>query len=144
MRIIITGATGFVGRALSKHMVERGHEVIALTRNLTKAQDLLVEQVKSVKWDGRSAQGWVALADGAGAIVNLAGENISGRRWTQATKRAILQSRLIVGRAVVEAVERSAVKSKVIVQASGIGYYGPHGEEMLEESSPSKNRSIMF
>jgi len=136
MRIIITGATGFIGRALCEHMAKRGHEVIALTRSLAKAQGLLGEPVKSVKWDGRSAQGWVSLADGAGAIVNLAGENIGSRRWTQATKRAILQSRLNVGRAVVEAVELSTAKPKVIVQASGVGYYGPHGDEILDESSP--------
>jgi len=137
MRIIITGATGFIGRALCKHMVEYGYEVIALTRNLAKAQGLLGEQVKSIKWDGQSAQGWASLADGAEAIVNLAGENIGSRRWTQARKRAILHSRLDVGRAVVEAVELSAIKPKVVVQASGVGYYGPHGDEMLDESSPS-------
>ena len=136
MRIIITGATGFIGRALCKHMVEHGYEVIALTRNLPKAQVLLGEQVKSVKWDGQSAQGWASLADGAGAIVNLAGENIGSRRWTQARKRAILQSRLNAGRAVAEAVELSTVKPKVVAQASGIGYYGPHGNEVLDEASP--------
>ena len=136
MRIIITGATGFIGRALCRHMVEHGYEVIALTRNLPKAQGLLGEQVKSVKWDGQSAQGWASLADGAGAIVNLAGENIGSRRWTQAGKRAILQSRLNAGRAVVEAVALSTVKPKVVVQASGIGYYGPHGNEALNEASP--------
>ena len=136
MQVIITGATGFIGRALCKHMVEHGYEVIALTRSLSKAQALLGKQVKSVKWDGQSAQGWASLADGAGAIVNLAGGNIGSRRWTQARKRSILQSRLNAGRAVVEAVELSTLKPKVVVQASGVGYYGSHGNEVLDELSP--------
>jgi uncharacterized protein (TIGR01777 family) len=75
------------------------------------------------------------MADGAKAIVNLAGENTGSRRWTQKTKQAILQSRLDAGRAVSEAVDMVKVKPQVVVQASGVGYYGPCGNELVDESS---------
>jgi uncharacterized protein (TIGR01777 family) len=73
------------------------------------------------------------MADGAGAIVNLAGENVS-QHWTPTIKQVILQSRLDAGRAVVEAITMSDIKPRLVVQASGIGYYGPHGDEILDES----------
>jgi uncharacterized protein (TIGR01777 family) len=139
MRVIITGATGFIGRALTKHLFKRGYEVIAVTRSQTKAQDLLGKQVQSVKCDGTSLQAWASMVDGARAIINLAGQNLGSWRWTTAVKRTILQSRLDAGRAIVEAIEMSHVKPQVVVQASGVGFYGPHGEELLDESSSSGN-----
>ncbi len=92
------------------------------------------------KWDGRSTQGWGHLADGAYAIVNLAGENIAEGRWTAERKRRIRQSRLNAGRAVVEAVQKAKQKPSVVVQASGVGYYGPRGdEEITEDFSPGSD-----
>jgi len=60
--------------------------------------------INSSRWDGRSAEGWGPLADGADAIVNLAGENLSAGRWTSQRKQAILESRVNAGSAVVDAV----------------------------------------
>lgn len=137
MRVVLTGATGFIGRALCAKLVEHGDEVIALTRSPTRAQGLLGDAVRSIKWDGCSARGWASLADGAGAIINLAGENISRRRWNRSVKHAILQSRLDAGRAIVQAVEVASVKPKVVIQASGVGYYGSRGDERVDESWPS-------
>jgi uncharacterized protein (TIGR01777 family) len=90
-------------------------------------------------WDARTVHGWGHLADGATAIVNLAGASLSGTgffpaRWTEKRRRAILQSRLDAGRAVVEAVAQATHKPGVVVQSSAIGYYGYHGDERLTES----------
>ena len=141
MRIIITGGTGLIGRALAADLAGDNHEVIVLSRTPERATGLPTG-VRAERWEARTAEGWGALADGADAIVNLAGESIAGkgfirgRRWTAERKRRIRESRLNAGRAVVQAVELARVKPRVVIQASGSGYYGPCGdEEITEEAS---------
>jgi uncharacterized protein (TIGR01777 family) len=134
-RVIITGATGFIGKALCSRLLKEGYEVIALSRSKEKGEKILGTEVKVVQWDGRSFQGWLDYANGAYAVVNLAGENIGAGRWTPKRKKAILQSRLDAGRAVVEAVNSVEKKPAVIIQASAIGYYGNRGDEIVDESS---------
>lgn len=144
MRIIITGGTGLIGRALAADLTGDNHEVIVLSRAPERAASLPTG-VRAERWDARTAEGWGALADGADAIVNLAGESIAGAgfipsRWTTERKRRIRDSRLNAGRAVVQAVESASVKPRVVVQASGVGYYGPRGdEELTEEASPGQD-----
>lgn len=140
MRILITGGTGLIGQSLTSRLATDGHEVIVLSRSPETKRDL-VPAAQVVGWDAETAEGWGHLADGAGAIVNLAGTNLGGKgfppkRWTPERKESILQSRLKAGCAVVEAVERAAQKPGVVVQASAVGYYGPRGDEILLESSP--------
>ncbi len=136
MTVIIAGATGFIGRALSRRLLETGHEVVALSRHRNKAREVLGEGVTVAEWNGVSTEEWEKYVDGAHAIVNLAGENISTGRWTEAKKQRILQSRLDAGRAVVEAVEKAGKKPRVVIQSSGIGYYGSTSDEIVDESSP--------
>ncbi|MGD8736880.1 MAG: TIGR01777 family oxidoreductase [Anaerolineae bacterium] len=136
MRVLITGGTGLIGRALSANLVTDDHEVIILSRTPSKASGLPADVVVQ-QWDAKTASGWGHLADGADAIVNLAGENIGAGRWTDERKARIENSRLNAGRAVVEAVEQASQKPKVVIQASGVGYYGPRGDEKLtEDASP--------
>ncbi len=139
MRVIITGATGFIGKSLCQELTEAGYEVVALSSNREAGAKILGEKVKVVQWDGKTAKGWGNLANEAYAIINLAGSNISSGRWTDKRKKVILESRLNAGKAVVEAVRQAKEKPKVIIQASGIGYYGSHGDEIVdEEFSPGK------
>ena len=133
MRVIITGATGFIGKALTKELVVADYEVIALSRDQKITP--FGEGVHIVEWDARNAGAWTAYVDGSYAIINLAGENISSRRWTQKRKKAILESRLDAGKAIAEAVKQVDRKPKVVIQASAIGYYGSHPDEVLDESS---------
>jgi uncharacterized protein len=139
MRTIITGGTGLIGRALAARLAGEGREVIILTRSPARAAGL-PRGVRAVGWDGRTPEGWGAMADGAAAIVNLAGANIAGEgllpaRWTPERKAVIRDSRLNAGRAVAEAVARATVKPAVVIQASGVGYYGSCGDEVLTEDS---------
>ncbi len=134
MRIIITGGTGLIGRPLAQALQRRDHEVIVLSRNPAQAQGIAAG-VQVVGWDGKSAHGWGHLADGAGAIINLAGENLAAGRWSEARKQRIRQGRLDAGRAVVAAVEQASHKPSVLVQASAVGYYGPRQAEIITESS---------
>lgn len=133
MRVVITGGTGLIGRALSASLAADGHEVIVPSRSPQRAL-AFPDGVRVVRWDARTAQGWGELVDGADAIVNLAGQNIFGR-WTAEYKRRIRESRLEAGQAVVEAVEQAKTKPKVVVQASGVGYYGPRGDEIVTEDA---------
>lgn len=132
---IITGGTGLIGRALAAELVAAGYEVVVLSRNPQRAHGLPTG-VQVEAWDGRTAQGWGGLADGTYAIVNLAGENLAGGRWTAERRHRIRQSRLDAGQAVVEAVRAAKRKPAMVVQASGIGYYGPHGDEEVTEDFP--------
>ncbi len=141
MRVIITGGTGLIGSALAHSLADDGHEVIILSRSPERKRGQVPAGVRLVGWDARSAEGWGHLADGADAMVNLAGESIGGEgfpppRWTQERKQRILQSRLDAGQAVVEAVQTAQNRPEVVVQASAIGYYGPHGDEIMTEDGP--------
>jgi uncharacterized protein len=99
------------------------------------------DNVRVVAWDGASPQGWGELVDGAQALVNLAGENIAGGRWTARRKAAILQSRLQAGQAVLQAVKQAAVKPRVLLQASAVGYYGPRNDDhqVTEKTPPGRD-----
>ena len=136
MKVIIIGGTGLIGRALAEDLARDGHEVIILSRSSGPAKGFQ-PGIRLARWDGHTADGWGPLADGADAIVNLAGENLSAGRWTAEQKQAILNSRVGAGAAVVEAVLQARKKPRVLIQSSAVGYYGPTGDELLAEDAPS-------
>lgn len=146
MRVIITGGSGLIGRELIASLCQDGHEVIVLSRSPAKVINL-PSRARAEAWDGRTAQGWGHLVNEVEGIINLAGESIAGGdslpeivlrgRWTPARKRAILESRVNVGAALVEAVTAASQKPSVLIQASAVGYYGNAGKNELTETSPS-------
>ena len=144
MRIIITGGAGLIGRALAASLAADNHETITLSRNPQYVKSL-PKNARAEQWDGHTAAGWGQLADGADAIVNLAGESIGGSnlfsillgRWTRRRKRRILESRLNAGAAVMQALEAAQKKPRVLIQPSAVGYYGTlRDEELTEEAYP--------
>ena len=134
MRVVITGATGFIGRALCREL-HKDYEVIALSRDASRAAGSVGDWAKVVEWDGRTTGSWLKQANGAFAIINLAGENVASGRWNEAKKAGILHSRLDSTRAVLEAVKQVNRKPNVVILASAIGYYGPRRDEQLDEAS---------
>jgi uncharacterized protein (TIGR01777 family) len=155
MRVLITGGTGLIGRALSENLIADGHDVTVLSRSPERARSTeraggLADGVRVEGWDARTAQGWGQLADGADAIVNLAGSSIAGQgffpsRWTDKQRRLIRESRLNSSLAVMEAVTQAEQKPRVVIQASGVGYYGYRGDEALtEESGPGDDWAARF
>jgi uncharacterized protein (TIGR01777 family) len=134
-KIIVIGGTGFIGRHLCSALVATNNDVIVLTRNIEKAKAIFNNEVIAVYWDGKSSAGWLKYADGANAIVNLAGDNIGAGRWTKKKKNRILESRIHAGEAIGEAIANIKDKPKVLIQASGIGIYGDRKDEILDESS---------
>ncbi len=144
MRVIITGGTGMIGSALAESLAKDDHDVVILSRDPQRVAGQLRKGIRAERWDGRTAAGWVHLAEGADAIVNLAAENIAGSnpflgRWTAARKRKLRESRLNSGRAVVDAVQAAGTKPRAVIQASAVCYYGPHGSELVTEDSPPGN-----
>ncbi len=142
MRVILPGGGGLIGRALTASLAADGYEVIILSRAPQHVTSL-PKGARAEPWDGRTALGWGGLADGADAIVNLAGESIGGnglfsillQRWTSRQKRRILESRLNAGQAVVQAIEDAQQKPRVLIQQSAVGYYGTLRDEELAEDA---------
>lgn len=135
MRTIVTGGSGLLGRALVSELARAGEEVIVLSRTPERVRGLPAS-ARAVRWDGRTARGWAEWANGARAVVNLAGENLASGRWTPERRRRIRESRVQAGDAVVEAVRQTAAKPAVVIQASAVGYYGPRGDERVDETAP--------
>lgn len=134
MRVVITGATGFIGRALCREL-HKDYQVIALSRDASRAVTSVGNWAEVVEWDGRTSRGWIEHADGVLAIINLAGENVAAGRWNKSKKAAILHSRLDSSRAVLEAISQVNKKPAVVIQASAVGYYGSRRDEQLDETS---------
>lgn len=139
-RIIIAGGTGFLGRAFAQTLSSNEYEVITLTRNPDKIKNL-PSGMRAVQWDGRTAQGWGELANGAYAIVNFAGESIGypPLPWSADRKRKIRESRVNAGHAMVDAIQATTEKPRVLIQSSAVGYYGSHGDAVLTEETAAGN-----
>jgi len=141
MRVMITGGTGLIGRALIEALQEHDHQILVLSRNPDKYDDFPYD-VEFLQWDAKTPQGWGDQINHVDAVVNLAGENLAGKGffpspWTPERKKRILDSRLQAGRALNAAIEAAEQKPKVLIQASAIGYYGPRGDDIItEESEP--------
>lgn len=136
MRIIVTGATGLIGRLLCRRLIERGDQVVVFSRNPTTAQRRIPGAAEYIAWQPAETGPWAAAVDGADAIIHLAGAPIAGQRWDTAYKREIIDSRVLGTRGIVNAISQATTRPQVLVSASGIDYYGAHGDEKLDESTP--------
>lgn len=139
MQIVVAGGTGTIGRRLVYHLLQQGHVVKVVSRQPFRPANLPAKIVFA-QWDGKSAQGWGNLVEGADAVVNLAGAGIADEAWTEARKKEIEESRVNAGKAVVEAISATSVKPKVLIQSSAVGYYGvQNNDQVLTEDSPPAN-----
>ena len=135
MKVLVTGASGFVGKRVVKELLSNGHEVVVLTRSIAKAAVNLGSKCKYFTWD-TSAKPPLEAFDGVSAVINLMGEGIADKRWDEDQKKKIYDSRILGTRFVIEAIKELKVKPKVFVSASAVGIYGNRGsEELTEESS---------
>ena len=133
MTVLISGATGFVGRALCERLGAAGHEVRAFSRSPRRAARSL-PAVELFAWDAENEEPPPESLDGVDAIVHLAGEPVFGR-WTRAKRQAIVSSRVDSTQRLVSAIARREQKPAVLICASAIGYYGDRGEQELTESA---------
>ena len=144
MRIVIAGGTGFLGGPLAEVYAEDGHDVRVLTRSLPAGEarhdsGTGVPGITRVGWkpDGQSGP-WATTVDGADAVINLAGEGISDRRWTPQRKAQLRDSRIIPTRSLVAAIGTAATPPRVLVSGSAVGYYGASGDEAKTEDSHAR------
>jgi uncharacterized protein (TIGR01777 family) len=135
MRIVVAGATGFLGRPLTARLAAAGHAVTVLTRRPSGGS-----AQQQVEWhpDGHAGS-WARVVDGADAVVNLTGESLAGGRWTNARKRALVDSRVLPARSLVAAIGVAQTRPAMLVSASGAGYYGPRRSESITEEAPAGN-----
>lgn len=132
MRIVIAGGSGFLGRALRLALGNAGHQVDVLTRQPRPGRP------DELLWvpDGTTGP-WAHALKGVDVVVNLAGEGIADRRWTAARKQALIGSRVNATASLVKAMRELPAPPRVFVSGSGVGYYGPRGDEQVTEDAPA-------
>lgn len=130
MKIVIAGGSGFIGNALVERFAARGADVAVLSRDPSR-----VTRGRGVAWQPGSADtAWHSELADATHVINLAGENIAGSRWTPQRKEELVESRITPTRALVEGMKQVAAKP-AFISASAIGFYGDRGDEQLTEQS---------
>lgn len=134
MKVVMTGATGFVGQVLVKQLLEAGHEVVILTRNVARAAITLGSSCKYFQWEESTGTPPLEAFDGCEGVINLMGESIA-QRWDEQHKKKIYNSRINGTRKLVEVMEQLPKKPKIFVSTSAVGIYGNRGPENLDEAS---------
>ena len=144
--ILISGGTGLIGNALTKHLLEKGHKVIILTRNLKRAIDknLVDERLTYARWNAEEQSIDRHAVEKADYIVHLAGEGIADKRWTEKRKKQIVQSRTQGSAILIKALKEIPNNVKAVISASAIGWYGPDKKEksprpFVETDPPDKS-----
>jgi uncharacterized protein len=130
MKILITGASGLIGKALQESFKQKGHQMLLASRSEAKDD-------RHIQWSVETGfrDEDLSRLEGLDAVVHLAGENVSGLRWTDEKKKAIRDSRVFGTRSMIETFDKLAEKPKVFISGSAIGFYGDRGDEELTESS---------
>lgn len=133
MKLVIAGATGFIGSILTDRLWNQFHDLTLLSRR--PPAEVNVTKKQWFAWQPGFRGEWEKAVDGADGIINLAGEPIAGKRWSAAQKEILRSSRIDATKSLVNAIANAKVKPKFLINASAVGYYGPHGEELVTEST---------
>jgi len=138
-KVVITGATGFIGRRLCGALKKKGYTVTAVSRHRETARRILG---KNITYCGYDRNELTSCLEKNFCVINLAGDNIASGRWTNAKKEKILKSRVKTGKLLTASLKKCEKKPAVFIQASATGFYGARGEEMLTEKS-GKGRGFL-
>jgi len=129
-KIVVAGGSGFIGEPLVRRLAAHGDEVAVLTRNPSN-----VHAGRALLWNPPIEDGWTEEVAGADVVINLAGENVGGGRWTEARKKRLMESRVAATSALVAAMSQKPDNQRTFISASAIGIYGDRGDEQLDESA---------
>ena len=134
MNVLIFGGTGFVGKNLTEELLSKGYQVYVVTRNTPKTANSFDNKVKVIEWDNSLPLSAIYELQEIDVVINLAGESIGNRRWSNSVKREILGSRIRSTDAIVTAINNRTIQPKVLINASAVGYYGPRQDDEITES----------
>jgi uncharacterized protein len=135
MRLVVAGASGFIGSALCLRLLDKDHALTLLTR--AAPRDASTPKKRWLHWTPGAPGNWEAAVDGADGVVNLAGEPIAAKRWTEQQKQRIRASRIDTTNSLVEAISKAKQKPAFLLNASAVGYYGARDDEVItEEATP--------
>jgi len=127
MKIVISGASGLIGKRLVEQLQQHGHDVVRLVRRAAGTGEVM--------WDPKAGVLSASALEGADAVVHLSGAGIGDKRWTASYKREILESRTITTNLIASTIANMNKKPSVFLSGSAIGVYGPRGDEQLTEVS---------
>lgn len=134
MKIFVTGGTGFIGKRLTKALLEEGHKLYLLTRSKVDKKD--TNNITYIEGNPVKAGNWQEYIKDCDVIVNLVGETI-GQRWNEDVKKRIKDSRVLATKNVVDAIPKG--KKMTLMSTSAVGYYGFKEDEVIDEAFPSGN-----
>ena len=138
MRLVITGASGFIGSALCDKLSAQGHALTLFTRG--SPRDANTGTKRWLHWTPGALREWDIALDGADGVINLAGEPIAEKKWTPTQRRRIEKSRIDATYSLVQACAKAKQRPQFLINGSAVGYYGPHGDEMItEEIAPGND-----
>lgn len=130
-QILITGGTGFIGSYLCSELLKQGHFISIITRSPGKYSEEQSKNQRYISWDDDLA----AAMNEADVVINLVGENLFGKRWTDSVKNSIYNSRIKSTKTLVDAIKDATSKPNLFISASAVGMYGDSGDKILDESS---------
>lgn len=133
-KIVITGATGLIGKKIFIRLLKRGDEIIVFTRSVEKAKKIIPGAAKYLNWNLES-KSWYKELEGVDGVVHLAGENLMSARWTNEHKDEVRKSRILSTKLFVDAISTLKNKPRVFIAASAVGFYG-NSEFEVDETSP--------
>ncbi len=134
-RVVVTGATGLIGKRVCARLAEKGYAVVVFARDVAAARRSIPLAAEYVKYSASESGAWYSAIDGAFGVINLAGANNFGRRWSEAYKREIHDSRVVGTRGLVNAMRAAAEKPRVFVSGSAVGIYGFRDDTPLDETA---------
>ncbi len=130
MNYLITGGTGFIGQAMCKDLLAKGHHVVVLTRSKQKVFDVFQDRVAAIE-----SLVDIPATQQPEVIINLAGQNLASKRWTKSLKKEFVSSRVDVTSQVINYIQQCQNKPKVLISGSAVGFYGAQGDNILTEQS---------
>lgn len=142
-RIVVVGATGEIGRALSQHILQMAdYELVVFSRDPDRAKTLVPGAIEYVAWQPEEIGAWASAIDGAYAVVNLAGAPAFGTKWTSEYRKQLRENRIMIAQGLVRAMEQASVKPQVYINGSSVGSYGfttSNDKEVNEETTPDND-----
>ena len=135
MKLVITGASGFIGTALCRQLLQQGHTLTLFTRGAPREPNTGVKRWHH--WTPGTLRDWDSELDGVDGVINLAGEPIAEVKWTATQRRRLEKSRVDSTHVLVQGCAKAKHTPKFLINASAVGYYGPHGDEIITEEAPA-------